>query len=109
MHITPPAPTMTIARVRELTDEMAKANTAVVCSFTRDQLVDLLAEIDLRTRPAAPLAPSPSNDLAAVAEFSTHRRGCERCARGGAARCETGQHLYGQASASLLDQARILL
>jgi hypothetical protein len=105
---------MTIARVRELAEEMAKAPTSVVCSFTREQMVDLLAEIDRRTRPVAaappPPAPAPApTEIAAIADYVGHRRGCEGCTRGGASRCPTGQHLYAMACASLMDQARNLL
>jgi len=102
---------MSIARVRELAAEMSQATTPVVCSFTHGQLVDLLAEIDMRAKPAAvapaPAIPQPTNDLAAVVQYASHRRTCEHCSRGN--RCDVGQPLYAAACAAVLDQTRILL
>ncbi len=108
MHITPAPPSMTIARVRELTNEMAKAPSPVVCSFTRDQLIDLLVDIDMRT-PSAPAPPPPVVEVSPVNAYADHRKACERCRRGGSDRCENGQRLYALACASLMDQTRLVL
>lgn len=117
MHITP-TPTMTIARVRELTREMSQSPSPVVCSFTTEQMIDLVTEIDQRlARTAAPAPapviapappPPPATESAAIKEWAYHKRTCDTCGRG-VARCEVGQGLYAAACASLMDQTRIVL
>lgn len=110
MHITPDPPSMTIARVRQLADEMAGAATPVVCSFTRDQLIDLLAEIDFRTSPASAArqaAPVAIREVSAVTQYAEHRSGCSYCRTGD--RCDTGKQLYAAACVALMDQARLVL
>lgn len=105
----PIGPSMTIARVHELMREMAAAPTPVVCSFTHEQLTDLMTEVDRRIQTApVPLTPAPV-EINPVKDFATHRRACDRCRRGGAERCETGDRLYGYACAWLMDQTRLLL
>jgi hypothetical protein len=111
MHITPDPPSMSIARVRELASEMAAATTPVVCSFTRDQLIDLLAEIDLR-RPGAAPAPAPPppvtiREVSPVTQYAEHRNTCNRCRSGD--RCDAGTQLYTAACVSLMDQVRLVL
>jgi hypothetical protein len=113
MHLTPGFPTMTIAKVEELAKEMAKSPTPVVLSFTQEQIMDLLAEINLRTRPgsaaqpvaavAAPVERSPVKDYAA------HRKTCDQCTKGAEGRCATGQALYTAACATVMDEVRVLL
>jgi hypothetical protein len=99
---------MSISRVRELANEMAGAMTPVVCSFTRDQLIDLLAEIDMRTAPAArQAAPVTIREVSAVNQYAEHRTACNRCRTGD--RCDAGKQLYAAACASLMDQTRLLL
>jgi hypothetical protein len=109
MHITPDPPSMTIARVRELASEMAAAPTPVVCSFTRDQLVDLLAEIDFRRPSAAapPTAPVMLREVSPVTQYAEHRNSCNRCRSGD--RCDAGRQLYAAACVALMDQARLVL
>jgi hypothetical protein len=109
MHITPDPPSMTIARVRELASEMAAATTPVVCSFTRDQLVDLLAEIEMRrgAAPAPAAAPVTIREVSPVTQYAEHRNGCNRCRTGD--RCDAGKALYTAACVSLVDQVRLVL
>jgi hypothetical protein len=104
MHIAPKdfePPKMTIARVRELAQEMAASKQAVVCSFTREQLMEVLDEIDRRTTPVT--AP-----LSAIESFAAHRKACDVCRRG-PDRCDPGKALYAAACISLVDQAKLLL
>jgi len=113
MHLTPGFPTMTIAKVEELAKEMAKSPTPVVLSFTQEQVMDLLAEINIRTRPgssaqpavavAAPVERSPVKDYAA------HRKSCDQCSKGSEGRCVTGQALYAAACTMVMDEVRVLL
>jgi hypothetical protein len=99
---------MTISRVRELANEMAGAVTPVVCSFTRDQLIDLLAEIDMRTAPSArQAAPVTIREMSPVNQYAEHRNACNRCRTGD--RCDVGKQLYAAACASLMDQTRLVL
>jgi hypothetical protein len=99
---------MSILRVRELANEMAGAMTPVVCSFTRDQLIDLLAEIDMRTAPASrQAAPVTIREVSPVNQYAEHRTACNRCRTGD--RCDAGKPLYAAACASLMDQTRLLL
>lgn len=101
---------MTISRVRQLANEMAAASTPVVCSFTRDQLIDLLAEIDLRTSPSARQpAPAPVTvrEVSPVNQYAEHRNACNRCRSGD--RCDAGMQLYAAACMALMDQARLVL
>jgi hypothetical protein len=109
MHITPDPPSITIARVRQLANEMAGATTPVVCSFTWDQLIDLLAEIDMRTPAAASRQPAPVTirEVSPVTEYADHRNACNRCRSGD--RCDTGKQLYAAACVALMDQARLVL
>lgn len=111
MHITPDPPSMTIARVRELANEMAAATTPVVCSFTREQLVDLLSEIDMRTAPQPvrqpPPPPAPIREISPVNQYAEHRKMCNRCYSG--EQCDAGRHLYSAACASIMDQTRLVL
>ncbi len=111
MHITPDPPSMTIARVRELANQMAAAPTPVVCSFTRDQLIDLLAEIELRTAPAGATrqvaAPVTIREVSPVTAYAEHRGACNRCKSGD--RCDAGKQFYAAACMALMDQARLVL
>ena len=109
MHITPDPPSMTIARVRELANEMAAAPTPGVCSFTRDQLVDLLAEIEMRRPSAVPVqaAPVTIREVSPVTQYAEHRNTCNRCRAGD--RCDAGKQIYAAACVALVDQARLLL
>ena len=100
---------MTITRVREIVQELGEAtDSELVAYFNREQLVDLIADIDRRT-PAAPAAALPLTDLPAITSYSRHVASCERCHKGGGNRCDAGQQLYGAACAALVDQARLLL
>jgi hypothetical protein len=100
---------MTITRVREIAQELGDATASgLVAYFNREQLVDLLADIDRRA-PSAPAAAPPLTDLPAITTYSRHVASCERCHRGGGNRCDAGQQLYGAACAALMDQARLLL
>ena len=112
MHITPGPPSMTIAKVRELAKEMAQSPTPVVLSFTQEQITDLLAEIDLRTRPAAaaqaPVVVQPV-EISPVKELTSHRKICDQCGRGPESRCATGQALYSAACAAVMDEVRLLV
>jgi len=109
MHITPDPPSMTIARVRELAREMSSAPTPVVCSFTYEQLTDLLAEIDRRTQVAAAPVAAPQQPTSPLTAYAEHRKTCERCKRDADGRCSAGQSLYAAAAAELMDDMRILL
>jgi len=104
---------MTIAKVRELAKEMAQAPTPVVLSFTQEQITDLLAEIDLRTRPAGAAAQAPvvvqPVEISPVREFIAHRKICEQCGKGPDSRCATGQALYSAACAAVMDEVRLLV
>jgi len=101
---------MTIAKVRELAKEMSQAPTPVVLSFTQEQIIDLLAEIDLRTRaPQAAAAPTAPVEISPVREFVAHRKVCDQCTRGAEGRCVTGQALYSAASAAVMDEVRALV
>jgi hypothetical protein len=98
---------MSVAKMRELAKEMAMAPTPVVCSFTRDQMVDLLTEIDLRMRPfSAPAEPLLSSSP--VQDYAAHRKTCTQCT-GSAGRCDAGQKLYLTACAWVMDEVRLLL
>src|SRR5258708_32358711 len=112
MHITPAetVPSMSIARVREIVQELGDATSSgLVAYFNREQLVDLLADIE-RRGPAAPSSVTQATDLPAITTYSKHTASCDRCHKGGGAnRCDAGQQLYGAACAALLDQARLLL
>jgi hypothetical protein len=112
MHITPGPPSMSIAKVRELAREMAQAPTPVVCSFTRDQMVDLLTEIDLRGKstpaPVAPVPPVAPALTSPVQDYAAHRKSCTQCS-GETGRCDTGQQLYLAGCAWVMDETRMLL
>ena len=113
MHITPEPFSMTIARVRELVQEMSTAATPVVCSFTREQLVDLLADVDMRTRSttaikAPPPLPPPPPRVTPLEAYVDHRRSCPICSRG-EGRCDAGQSLYATACVGLVNDAKMLL
>ena len=99
---------MTIARVRELAKEMSDAPTPVVCSFTYQQLTDLLAEIDRRTQVAAAPVTAQQRATSPLTAYAEHRKTCERC-KGRDGRCSAGQSLYAAACAELMDDVRILL
>ncbi len=102
---------MTIAKVRELAREMTQSPTPVVLSFTQEQIVDLLAEIDLRTRPASTGAAAPAApvEISPVKEYAAHRKVCDQCTRGTEGRCVTGHALYSAACAAVMDEVRILV
>ena len=99
---------MSIARVREIVQELGDATSSgLVAYFNREQLVDLLADIDRRT-PLTPTAAGPQvTDLPAITAYSKHVASCDRCHKGN--RCDAGRELYGAACAALMDQARLLL
>jgi hypothetical protein len=101
---------MTIARVREIVHELSDSTASgLVAYFNREQLVDLLADIE-RRMPVAPPAPTQSTDLPAITAYSKHVASCDRCHKGGGGnRCDAGGQLYGAACAALVDQARLLL
>jgi hypothetical protein len=111
MHITPTPnpPSMSIARVREIVQELGDATASgLVAYFNREQLVDLLADIDRRV-PLTPAGAAPQiADLPAITAYSKHVASCDRCHKGGGNRCDAGGQLYGAACAALLDQARLL-
>jgi len=112
MHLTPGFPTMTIAKVEELAKEMAKSPTPVVLSFTQEQIMDLLAEINLRTRPGsatAPVAVAAPVERSPVKDYAAHRKTCDQCSKGPEGRCATGQALYTAACATVMDEVRVLL
>jgi hypothetical protein len=110
MHITPGPPSMTIAKVEELAKEMAKAPTPVVLSFTQEQVFDLLAEINIRTRPASAQAAAVTVvERSPVKDYAAHRKGCEQCSKGSEGRCATGQALYSAACAAVMDEVRLLM
>jgi hypothetical protein len=98
---------MTIARVREIVHELSDSTASgLVAYFNREQLVDLLADIERR----APVAPPAVTDLPAITAYSKHVASCDRCHNGGSGiRCDAGQQLYAAACAALMDQARLLL
>src|SRR5882672_4947505 len=109
MHITPTlnVPSMSIARVREIVQELGDATASgMVAYFNREQLVDLLADIDRRL-PAAQSG-AQLTDLPAITAYSKHVASCDRCHKGSGNRCDAGQQLYGAACAALVDQARVL-
>jgi hypothetical protein len=109
MHITPTPtlPSMSIARVREIVQELGDATSSgLVAYFNREQLVDLLADIDRRL-PLSPAGAAPQvTDLPAITAYSKHVASCDRCHKGN--RCDAGQQLYGAACAALVDQTRLL-
>jgi hypothetical protein len=112
MHLTRGFPTMTIAKVEELAKEMAKAPTPVVLSFTQEQIMDLLAEINIRTRPgsAQPVAVAATVvERSPVKDYAAHRKSCDQCSKGSDGRCATGQALYTAACTTVMDEVRILL
>ena len=103
MHITPAPtpPSMSIARVREIVHELSDSTASgLVAYFNREQLVDLLADIERRV----PVA--QSTDLPDIAAYSKHMTSCDRCHKGN--RCDAGRQLYGAACDALVDQARLL-
>jgi hypothetical protein len=102
---------MTIAKVEELAKEMAKAPTPVVLSFTQEQIMDLLAEINIRTRPgtAQPVAVAATIERSPVKDYAAHRKGCDQCTKGSDGRCATGQALYTAACTTVMDEVRVLL
>ena len=112
MHITPDPPSMTVARVREIVEELgATKDQDLVAYFNRGQLVDLLADIDLRA-PSGPSAPVKEiTDLPAITAYRRHISSCDRCHNGSSRgdRCDAGHQLYGAACAALVDQTRLLL
>jgi hypothetical protein len=109
MHITPAPnlPSMSIARVREIVHELSDSTASgLVAYFDREQLVDLLADIDRRgPLPSAAAVPQVT-DLPAIMTYSKHVASCDRCHKG--SRCDAGGQLYGAACAALVDQARLL-
>ena len=110
MHLTPGPPSMTIAKVEELAREMAKAPSAVVLSFTQEQIMDLLAEINIRTRPASAQAVAAvAVERSPVKDYALHRKGCDQCLKGSEGRCATGQALYSAACATVMDEVRLLV
>jgi len=103
---------MTVARVREIVEELGAAkDRELVAYFNRDQLVDLLADIDVRGTAAPPPAVKEFTDLPAITAYRRHVSSCDRCHAGAARgeRCDAGRELYGAACASLIDQARLLM
>jgi hypothetical protein len=104
---------MTISKVEELAKEMAKSPTPVVLSFTQEQIMDLLAEINIRTRPgstsAQPVVVAAPVERSPVKDYAAHRKGCDQCSKGAEGRCATGQALYTAACATVMDEVRVLL
>src|SRR5258708_34348486 len=110
MHITPAetVPSMSIARVREIVQELGDATSSgLVAYFNREQLVDLLADIERRA-PVAPSSVTQSTDPPAITSYSKHTASCDRCHKGGGAnRCAPGQQLSSAACPALRDQDRL--